>query len=30
MKGECRLEEFIAQLKEEELEKKTVDMEVSD
>jgi threonyl-tRNA synthetase len=30
MKGECGLEEFIAQLKEEELEKRTVDMEVSD
>ncbi len=30
MQGECSLEEFIAHLKEEELEKKTVDMEVSD
>jgi len=30
MKGECGLEEFIAQLKQEELEKRTVDMEVSD
>ncbi|MEN7973052.1 MAG: threonine--tRNA ligase [Verrucomicrobiota bacterium] len=30
MKGECGLEEFIAQLKQEELEKTTVDMEVSD
>jgi threonyl-tRNA synthetase len=30
MKGECRPEEFIARLKEEELEKKTIDMEVSD
>ncbi len=30
MKGECTLDEFIAQLKEEELDKRTVDMEVSD
>jgi threonyl-tRNA synthetase len=30
MKGECGVDEFIAQLKKEELEKKTVDMEVSD
>jgi len=30
MKGACNLEEFIAQLKEEELEKRTVEMEVSD
>jgi threonyl-tRNA synthetase len=30
MKGECSLEDFIAQLKEEELAKQTVDMEVSD
>lgn len=30
MKGECSLDEFIAQLKEDELEKRTVDMEVAD
>jgi threonyl-tRNA synthetase len=30
MKGECSLEDFIAQLKQEELDKKTVEMEVSD
>jgi hypothetical protein len=30
MKGECGIEDFIAQLKEEELAKRTVDMEVSD
>ncbi len=30
MKGACSLEEFIAQLKKEELEKTTVDKEVSD
>jgi threonyl-tRNA synthetase len=30
MKGACDLDKFIAQLKEEELDKKTVDMEVSD
>jgi threonyl-tRNA synthetase len=30
MKGECSLEEFITQLKAEELSKQTVDMEVSD
>ncbi|VGO21343.1 threonine--tRNA ligase [Pontiella sulfatireligans] len=30
MKGECSLEEFIAQLKQEELDKRTVDTEVSD
>jgi threonyl-tRNA synthetase len=30
MKGACSLEEFIAQLKKEELEKRTVEMEVSD
>lgn len=30
MKGECSLEDFIARLKKEELDKKTVDMEVSD
>ena len=30
MKGACDLEDFIAQLKKEELDKKTVDMEVSD
>ncbi len=30
MKGECSLDEFIAQLKQEELAKTTVDMEVSD
>ena len=30
MQGECTLENFIAQLKKEELEKRTVDMEVSD
>ena len=30
MKGTCSLEEFIAQLKKEELEKRTVEMEVSD
>mgnify|MGYP000921946490 CR=1 FL=1 len=30
MKGACSVEEFVAQLKQEELEKKTVEMEVSD
>jgi len=30
MKGECSLDKFIGQLKKEELEKRTVDMEVSD
>ncbi len=30
MKGACSLDEFIAQLKQEELDKRTVDMEVSD
>ena len=30
MKGECTLEEFISDLKKEELEKRTINMEVSD